>query len=506
MSREKNGVERVQRRSLSKLAMVFAFLLVTGMMVGLNPQAAGAQDTQASPDATVRVLHASPGSPAIDVLVNGQAFVKNLAFGSVTDYAPLKAGDYKVQIVPTGQSPDNAVVSKDITVDAGQAYIIAVENPLKDIKAEIYKINLDAVKPGKARVRAIHASPDAGKVDIAITGGDKLFTGLSQGDTSDYKDVDAARYSFDVRGDKDRVLFTATGVEIAEGNVYDIFAIGQVGDKTIALVPMVTSVSRPCAEVLGLKTGTPTDACVRVVHASPGSPAIDIYVNGSPAVSALAFSTATDYIAVPSGDKVKIQITANKAELNNAIVDKEFSLKAGQAYEFVATGELKDIQATEAQINLTPLPKGQVRLRVIHAATDGGNVDVGVKDSSDKLFSDIAFRDVTDYKVLKAGEYTFEVKKAGEKDILLSTKTELKEGITYDVIASGRASDRSLALIVLASQASVRQGGLATPEAAGTVPSAGTVVSQASTPNASGTSETMTSTKQAVEPTPTPAS
>ena len=57
-----------------------------------------AQDGQAR----IRVVHASPDAPAVDVLVNGQVAFQNVAFSEITDYAGLDAGTYSVQVVPTG--------------------------------------------------------------------------------------------------------------------------------------------------------------------------------------------------------------------------------------------------------------------------------------------------------------------------------------------------------------------------------------------------------------------
>ncbi|MEX2314794.1 MAG: DUF4397 domain-containing protein, partial [Thermomicrobiales bacterium] len=43
-------------------------------------------------------------------------------------------------------------------------------------------------------------------------------------------------------------------------------------------------------------------ARIRIVHASPDAPNVDIWVNGAVAVSILAFYEATVYIALAAGD------------------------------------------------------------------------------------------------------------------------------------------------------------------------------------------------------------
>ena len=58
-----------------------------GVAALLAPQGkwATAQDdgTAAEANATLRVVHASPGAPALDVLLDGQPLAKGLAYGTV---------------------------------------------------------------------------------------------------------------------------------------------------------------------------------------------------------------------------------------------------------------------------------------------------------------------------------------------------------------------------------------------------------------------------------------
>jgi hypothetical protein len=63
----------------------------------------------------VRVVHMSPDAPAVDVLVNNQRAVTNLAFRSASPYAALPGGTYNVQVVPTGQTQP-VVIRADLPV------------------------------------------------------------------------------------------------------------------------------------------------------------------------------------------------------------------------------------------------------------------------------------------------------------------------------------------------------------------------------------------------------
>jgi hypothetical protein len=65
----------------------------TAVLVGdVNP--VGAEDG----DAKLRAAHAVPDAPAVDVLVNGNVAVPDLAFGHVTGYLEVPAGEYDLAI------------------------------------------------------------------------------------------------------------------------------------------------------------------------------------------------------------------------------------------------------------------------------------------------------------------------------------------------------------------------------------------------------------------------
>jgi hypothetical protein len=402
-------------------------------------------------------------------------------------------------VTPTGQGADAAVIDTDLNVDEGEAYIFVAENRLNDIEGKVYDVDLDQVDSGKARVRLIHASPDAGDVSVSVTGGDELFGSTSFGDATDYEDLDAGAYSLDVKGDGDRVLLSAQNLSIEDGRAYDIVALGQIADNSLALLPLATTVSIPCGEVLGLQSGV-DDACVRFVHASPGAPEVDVYLNDSPIVTGLAFGTSTDFVAVPAGDDRKVQVTAAGGTPGDSdLLDTDLELDGRYAYEVIITGNPDDLEATTARIDLSPLPDGQSRVRVVHASPDAEGVDVAIADGP-TLFEGVEFRDVTDYTTVDSGDYTVQLKK--DDTVALSGDLSLEPGVVYDVIAIGRVDDNTLALLALESTALVREGDVATPESQGTT-AVGTAEPTLVDATAASGDSTVVPTAGAVDVTPT---
>ena len=194
-------------------------------------------------DACINVVHASPDAPAVDVYLDGALALEGLEFGNFSGWVPVPAGDHQVQVTPAGEAADAAVIDAPVTVEAGMAYHIAATGTVDEIAPAIYPVDLTAPADGNARVRVIHASPDAPAVDVAVAGGDVLIADLAFPDASDALEVPAGSYDLEVRpaGTTD-VALDLPGVALEAGMVYDVFAIGLVDDGSLSVlvVPSTT--------------------------------------------------------------------------------------------------------------------------------------------------------------------------------------------------------------------------------------------------------------------------
>jgi hypothetical protein len=452
-----------RRPSICRFGVALALLLSLMLTAGA-PQFAAAQDPTET-DASVRFVHASPDAPAVDVIVDGAVVASDLAFGQATDFLSVSPDEHQVQIVPSGSDAASAVIDTTFDPEGGSNYIVAASGLLTEIEAKIYDVHKDDLDSGKSRLRLINLSPDDANVDMYVTGGDELFDDLEFGEASDYTDLDTGTYDFEVRQhDTETVALSVPGFAVGDGNAYDVLLLGQSADSTLSVLPLSTPVNSPCSEVLGI--GTPADACVRVIHASPDAPAVDIYVNDSPIAEALEFGTNTDFVALPAGDDREIKIVPAGSPVDDAVNTTGVDLDEGHAYEVIALDMVDDLDVKVEDVDLSAVPEGQARLRVIHAAPDVDDVSVTVTDGPE-LFGGVAFQDVTDYEVLDAGTYDIQVKQ-GDDVLVRVTDFSVEAGMVYDVIAIGRNDDGSLALVAVSAPAEAPTGAVSSPDAAST--------------------------------------
>ncbi|VWX38292.1 Peptidase [Exiguobacterium oxidotolerans] len=179
----------------------------------------------AADDAMVRVIHASPDAPAVDIAVDGETAVSGAEFKAVTDYLTLPAGEHKVEVFAAGTTED-PVLSQTLNIEAGKFYSVAAIGKLADIELAVMEDNGQG-EDGKSMVRVAHFAPDAPAVDVAPKGGDALFSDLEFSKVSDYGTLDAGTYDLEVRpaGAMD-VVKALDGIKLDSGKNYTALAIG----------------------------------------------------------------------------------------------------------------------------------------------------------------------------------------------------------------------------------------------------------------------------------------
>lgn len=182
---------------------------------------------------------------------------------------------------------------------------------------------------------------------------------------------------------------------------------------------------------LAAPTAARDGAFVRVVHASPDGPNVDVWVNGETVLTDVPFTAVSEYLPLPAGT-VNVQVTATGS--TDPVIDADLTLEAGTSYTVAATGLLADIAPVVLTDDRTPAA-GQAKLRVFHASPSApASVDVAVADGP-TLVEGLAFPEATDYLTVDAGAYPLEIRAAGETDAALSLEATLEAGENYTAIA-----------------------------------------------------------------------
>ncbi|ANU24069.1 DUF4397 domain-containing protein [Planococcus donghaensis] len=210
--------------------------------------------------AKVRVLHASPDAPAVDVYVNGDLTLENVPFKADSGYMDVPAGTHDVEVFANGTeyAAGEGVLQADLAVEAGKAYTVAAANSLDSIEFVVAEDSME-VTDGKAKVRVGHLSPDAPAVDVGVIDGDALFSGAEFPGITDYAELDPGTYDLEIRLPDGTQVLPLENTELAANTVYSVFAVNTVDSlEIIALVDYEAAESPDGMPTTGL--GTPSQS------------------------------------------------------------------------------------------------------------------------------------------------------------------------------------------------------------------------------------------------------
>jgi hypothetical protein len=196
----------------------------------------------AQDEAFVRVVHASPDAPNVDVWVDGAIALSDVPFTAVSDYLPLPAGTHSVQVTATGST--DPVIDADLALEAGTSYTVAATGMLADITATVLTDDR-APADGMAKLRVFHASPSApAEVDVAVTDGPTLVEGLAYPEATGYLTVDAGTYPLEIRAAGDTAAALSLEATLEAGQNYTAIAMddpeGEAGVQVIVATEAMT--------------------------------------------------------------------------------------------------------------------------------------------------------------------------------------------------------------------------------------------------------------------------
>ncbi|HUM70451.1 MAG TPA: DUF4397 domain-containing protein, partial [Chloroflexota bacterium] len=371
--------------------------------------------------AVVNVAHYAPFADtalgtSVTVRLNGGDALTNFEFGDIAAGVELPAGDYLVQILPTGSS--TVAISGTATLEAGGDYVIAAigDGENQPLELVVYDRNMlpdRLAAGGDATVFVAHLAPFASsgtEVDICTDAGTAVVSNFA------YKDVATLNLP---AGDYDLLIALAgtdcgtvaldlPSVRLGGNEMVDLYAIGGANDWPLN----VTSITR-----FNL---TPTQAMVNVGHFAPFAAGLEntsvtVRVNGADAITDFVFGQLVEGVALDAGDYL-IEIIPT-GTVTPAITGT-FSLMAGMDYTLSAIGDgVNQPLELDALVDDNSAPAaGSARVRVVHYApfaSSGTEVDICTEDGT-AVLSTVPYKAFTDpYLELPAGLYDLKVTAAG---------------------------------------------------------------------------------------------
>ena len=179
----------------------------------------------------IRIFHASPDAPPVDVYLNNNLVVSNLGYRSFTEYLPVPSGVSNVKVFPAGNT-QNPVINTNVNIPPNTILTIAAINKLQNISLYPIEDTPMPIPMGKVYVRFGHLSPNAPAVDIRLPDGTNLFEDVEYKEVTNFKLIDPGTYTLNVfaAGTDNRVLHLPN-IELKPDRFYSVYAIGLLGER-----------------------------------------------------------------------------------------------------------------------------------------------------------------------------------------------------------------------------------------------------------------------------------
>ena len=119
-----------------------------------------------TPAPAIRVIHGSPDTPAVDVLVGGKVALAGLTYQKQAGPASLPVGAYNVKVNLAGTA--TTAINADLKLEANAYYAAYALGFTREISAVVLR-ELPFKISGIGLLRVLHGAPSAPKVDIYLT-------------------------------------------------------------------------------------------------------------------------------------------------------------------------------------------------------------------------------------------------------------------------------------------------------------------------------------------------
>jgi hypothetical protein len=425
---------------MKKYLVDFAYFVAFASLLSL-PVACGddGDGSRPKPGSNVRVIHASYDAPAVDVTLSSasdEVLFGGLVYGRASAYDRVGFNG-TAALTPAGaDQPELATGSFNLRDGDNQTFLAVDQAAAAKL---IGAVDDRSAPADKAKVRFIHASPDAPAVDIKLDTGDGpiVFDDTQFEGITEYVEVDPGPYTFVVTAADDNIaLITFDPVTLQAATVYTVVALGtfDAGDEFPFFVRVFVD-SGDGDFFVDLTDSAIDLANLMVIHASPDAPAVDIFSDGI-FQGSISFPENTEYIALPAGTRsIKVNVGGTDT---TAIGPVDLNLLADTFTSVFAYDLVAIIDALVLSDDLTAPAAGKAKVRFVHLSPDAPAVDVALAASGPVLFPDYEFGEFSPFDEFDVGTVDLEVRLAGQPDVVLSLPgVTLEDGKIYTVFANG---------------------------------------------------------------------
>lgn len=400
-----------------------------------------------------RVIHASPDSPPVNILVDGVTLRSGVDYKAGTGLVFVTPRTYRFGIQAIVPGDDVLVIDESVPLTAGSEFtVLAIgKGATGTVQSLIIENPSEIVPDGNTRLQFVHAAPDEPALDIYLTAEGADLLAEVPIDQVTYANDPAARKlvapgSYQLRvtpaGDPGTILFDSGLLPSLRNRDDLLIVLVQNTAAGTSPISLVVNDRFSNFEALDVSTGSN----LRVVHVSPDAPALDVIGDPSDTTEpeqafagGLTYPSNTGYVSVPPESYVIRGVKTSEPNPTTPLFSFSRALFAGQRTTVFLTGLLAAINAQVVADDIRSVFTDG-KLRFLDAAPGSGTVDVYVVapgtdiNTVDATLRNLVLTSSTGHLAFVPGNYTIAFTTAGTKTILASQDVAATAGTVHTVI------------------------------------------------------------------------
>lgn len=374
--------------------------------------------------AYVRVVHAAPDTPTIDVFIELLGIAFDLEFSRFTDPSGITAGDYELRVVPSG-SPANtpALVTSPFSIQGGQTLVVLVTGTPDALAVSIFNESNRALSSQESRINVVHAVP-RGADFILQRDGINLTSNLSFGQSSPELILTSGQTS--LRFQSGTTTLLDFPVELRGRRNYTYILVGRPDDLTTL-------------SVIEFETTAPGLTGVRVINASEQIGPIDVYVGERLIAGQLTYLSGSLEEMIESNTyPVRVFAAGSDRNAVQPLLTTDLFANPDEQVSLIIVGEPSNLRLTTYVANTEPTEFNEARVAFLNTLetvsratleTDGGyGLDLFYGQTSDEL-------------TLPAGTVSFYWTDSTGQNLESAVDVFLEPGQTYLYLFAARGTE-----------------------------------------------------------------
>ena len=364
--RAQGGVLPPGGSHLSRLCKRAAALSLTVFTLLLAGCGGGAH----SNDAQLRLINASTGYDALDLYLDSALKTGSVARGTGSGYVDAGYGTVTAELTRAGAS--TVLTSSTPDLSKNRHYSLLAYGASGAVKTLQIDEERDGPASGKALLTVVNVAPDAGNLDLYLTGSDEslvdavpvassLALGVPSGDLTPPSGTRRLRVT--AAGSKTDVRLDVASFTLGSQQVGTLVLSAASGGMLVDALFIVQQ------GAVTLSAGT--QARVRALAAVSGTASVTASVGGTALLSAAVAPTVGGYALVSAGSPAIVASVAGaSANVAVPLPSPAPSFTAGTDYTVLVWGDAASPQLSVlTDDNRLPTDSTTARLRLIHAVT-----------------------------------------------------------------------------------------------------------------------------------------